>query len=155
MMSFMIPSWAKWAALAVMMAGMYLFGRGDGKAIAEKNMMEYQITALETMRQVEATYRAKELALNKQVEEARNAAVLRETKLQGDAAAARAESGRLRDDLAAFRRNLPGFTEAAIRSYADAASVVLDQCQREYQGLAEQADRIDSDRQTLMDAWPK
>ena len=42
-MNFIIPPWAKWAALAVMMAGMYLFGRGDGKAMKAAELADYKL----------------------------------------------------------------------------------------------------------------
>lgn len=107
--------------------------------------------------QAEATKEAivRERSLQLKVKEAQDAAVLRQNLLLADASRARAESGRLRDSLADIQRKLPSLTEQAVRSYADAASIVLGECQGKYQELAEQADRIDSDRQTLEAAWPK
>lgn len=102
-----------------------------------------------------AQARAKEQSHAKQLNEARNEAIKRETLLRADADRARTQSERLRSDIAAIRSSLPSLTREAINAYADAASVVFDDCQRNYQSMAEQADRIDSDRQTLSDAWPK
>lgn len=55
MMNFIIPPWAKWAALAMMLAGMYLFGRGDGKAIKAAELDSYKTElALATVALVQA-----------------------------------------------------------------------------------------------------
>jgi hypothetical protein len=93
--------------------------------------------------------------LQQQKDEAEHAFQVRQNGLLADAAAARAESVRLRGSLADIRKRLPSLTEQAVRQYADAASVVFGECQERYTELAEQADRIDNDRQKLADAWPK
>lgn len=108
-------------------------------------------SALEATQQAREKEQHWQLTLN----EARNDAVKREIKLSADAAAARNVSGRLQRDLADLRNKLPELTEQAVRQYADAASVVFGECQREYQSLAAITDRIDSDRQTLEKGWPK
>lgn len=97
--------------------------------------------------------RAKEKFFQSQLNEAQHAAKQRETHLRDDANNARNESERLRINIAAIRTNLPSFSEDAIRRYADAASIVFDDCQRKYQELAEVTDRINNDKQTLIDAW--
>lgn len=150
-----IPPWLKGAALAVALVGMYLFGRGDGKAIGRIELQAYQAQVARANAQSAADARAKEQSFQQQLNEARNAAVERETKLRADADRARAESGRLRDTIAAIRRDLPSLTREAVERYANAASVVFTECTDAYQRLAEQADRIDSDRQTLEQAWPQ
>lgn len=99
--------------------------------------------------------RIREKQLQTKVEEARNAAAIREKTLLADAGRARLAADRLRDEIDAARVILPGLTRAAVERYADAASVVFDKCVREYQGLAEQADRLVNDRQTLIDPWPR
>jgi hypothetical protein len=93
--------------------------------------------------------------LQLQKDEAERDFQLRHKNLLADAAAARAESGSLRDSLSDLRKRLPSLTEQAVRQYADTASVVFGECQERYTALAEQADRIDNDRQKLTDAWPK
>ena len=99
--------------------------------------------------------RTREQALQTKVNEAIQNAKNRETKLAADAGRARSESERLRGDLATIRGELPRLARYAVNRYADAASVVFDQCQRSYQDMAADADRLASDRQTLMDAWPR
>jgi hypothetical protein len=61
----------------------------------------------------------------------------------------------MRDTLSATRGGVPGESTAACTQRADAAADVLAQCAGAYQGLAEVADRLDSDRRTLIEAWPK
>lgn len=117
----------------------------------DKAVAEYTAAALVATQAA----RAKEQALQTKVNEAQHAAKIRETKLAADAGRARSESERLRGDLAAIRGDLPRLTRDAVNRYADAASIVFDQCQREYQDMAANADRLASDRQTLIDAWPK
>jgi hypothetical protein len=103
----------------------------------------------------ELAARVKEQDLHYQLREAQDAAKKRERKLLADAAGARGELDRLRDDLATIRHQLPGLTEAAVRGYADTASVVLRECASRYAELAATADALDNDRQTLIEAWPR
>ena len=93
--------------------------------------------------------------LVKQVEDARNDVVKREQVLRRDAAGARQSADGLSDELAELRRRLPKLTADACRQRADALADVFGQCAAEYRSLAETADRLASDRQTLMEAWPK
>jgi septal ring factor EnvC (AmiA/AmiB activator) len=79
----------------------------------------------------------------------------RENRYRADAASARLSVGRLRNTVTDIQRSIPGLTTEAVRQYADTASVVFKDCADRYSALAEQADRIDSDRQTLEQAWPK
>lgn len=99
--------------------------------------------------------RSQEQKLQTKVQEAKNAAAIREKILLADAGRARLAADRLRDDITSIRASLPGLTDAAVRRYADAASVVFDQCVREYSRMAAQADQLANDRQTLIDAWPR
>lgn len=103
----------------------------------------------------EKAARTKEAEWQTTLKEANDAATKRETKNRDDAAAARLAANRLSIDLADLRRKLPELTEQAVRQYADTASVVFGECSSKYIELAETADRIDSDRQKLEDAWPK
>lgn len=93
--------------------------------------------------------------LTKQVEDARNDATKREIDNRRAAAGARAERDGLRDELAAIRKSLPNLADDAVRERADTLANVLGHCSREYQSLAERADRHASDVKTLSDAWPK
>jgi hypothetical protein len=72
-----------------------------------------------------------------------------------DAAAARRTVDGLRDTLYAFRASLPSLAPAAVIERADTAAELFGACASEYQDVAAAADRINSDRQTLIDAWPR
>lgn len=71
------------------------------------------------------------------------------------AGAARRTADGLRDTLYSFRASLPSATPATVIERADTAAELLGACAAEYQDVAAAADRINSDRQTLIDAWPK
>ena len=103
----------------------------------------------------EAATRAQEASFNQRLQDAQNAATKRETKLRADAAAARRTADGLRGTLYEFRASLPNASTSALIARADTAAELLGACVSEYRSVAEAADRIASDRQTLIDAWPK
>lgn len=103
----------------------------------------------------EAATRAQEASFNQRLQDAQNAATKRETKLRADADAARRTVDGLRGTLYNFRASLPNAAPAAVIARADTAAELLGTCADEYRSVAEAADRIASDRQTLIDAWPK
>ena len=103
----------------------------------------------------QADVRAQELAFNQRLQDAQNAATKRETKLRADVADARRSVDGLRGTLYNFRASLPNAAPAAVIARADTAAELLGTCADEYRSVAEAADRIASDRQTLIDAWPK
>ena len=132
------------------------FGGGFGAAwkiqngIAAEKENEYVQQTLRATRDAAATAirRADNVII------AQSEAALRERRLRADAASSRDAVGRLSHaaDEALSRAQA---THAACLNTASAQSVVLNQCAVEYRGLAETADRIESDRQTLVEAWPK
>ena len=67
----------------------------------------------------------------------------------------RAESVRLRDELASARSELSGSTCDSVRAYANAGSVVLDQCSGAYQDLAGKADGHAAAVELMIAAWPR
>lgn len=95
-----------------------------------------------------------ERGYQQQLTKARNDATKRETKLRRDADAARAAADGLRDGVAQFRARIPAASQPACAVAADTAAQLLGECASRYRDVAEQADRLVSDRQTLMDAWP-
>lgn len=102
-----------------------------------------------------ATARAAETTFNRRIEEARNAATVREIALRRDATAARAESDGLRGQLADAARRIAEAPEPAVREYAAMVSELFGECSRRYTALAGQADGHASDVRTLMEAWPR
>jgi hypothetical protein len=109
---------------------------------------------------VQSTLRATELAaqnaarLSKQLADAQNSAALRERGLRADAASSRASALSL-SHVAAEALRRADTTHTACRDVANTQNVVLNQCVGKYRAVAEDADRAISDRQTLIDAWPK
>lgn len=113
--------------------------------------------ASQAQAQRDATQEARriEQARARNIQEAQNEATNRNRKLRADADSARAESERLRDDLAAIARALPGATDTARAEYAAAQRDVLAQCAGAYQELAGKADGHASDAALMQHAWPR
>ena len=102
-----------------------------------------------------STLRAEQHAITTKYQGALNAATERETKLRADADTARRTVDGLRGTLYEFRASLPNASTSALIARADTAAELLGACADEYRSVAEAADRIASDRQTLIEAWPK
>ena len=88
-------------------------------------------------------------------DEAIKAAQERETQFKADAGRASATANGLRGTLYEFRASLPNAAPATVIARADSVAELLGACADEYRSVAEAADRIASDRQTLIDAWPR
>lgn len=109
---------------------------------------------------VEQTLRATELAaknaarLSAQIIDAQNSAALRERGLRADANRSRAALGSLSTAAgeALYRANA---SHDACLVTARTFGELFDASAGKYRALAEEADRIVSDRQTLIDTWPK
>lgn len=71
------------------------------------------------------------------------------------AAAARAESDQLRQQLSDVNARLAIAPVDAVRRYATTANAVLDECQRSYQDVASKADGHAADVLKLQQSWPK
>jgi hypothetical protein len=142
-------------AAAVVLAGAFSAGWvANGWRLGEQ-IAKIRREQAESVAAANEAARLKERALNKQLEEARNDAEKRETALRADADSARKSVVSLRDQLAANKRAMSDASAAAVRQYADAVANVFLDCTDKYRELAEEADRISSERQTLIDAWPK
>jgi hypothetical protein len=144
-------------ALAIVAAALSLFALGHhyGAQGVQADWNKDKLAQAEADAAANETYRLKERAMSKQVEEARNAATIRETALRRDADGARLAADGLRDDLADLRRQLPQLAADACRQRADTLAELFQQCEGNYRGLAEKADRHVSDVQTLRDGWPR
>lgn len=149
-----MPSWWKLAAAALALWLAFTAGWAVQGWRKDAVLQQWLAAAAQAGREAEAAARKKEAALTQQLEEARHAAVKREETLRRDAGAARDAADGLRGELAAIRRSLPGLAADAVRQYADTLADVFGACTDRYRELAEEAGRVESDRQTLMDAWP-
>ena len=103
----------------------------------------------------ESEAREKEQKQATQLAEAQNAAKKRETQLRIDAADSRHQLDRLRIELSEGIRRMPTESCDASRKRSEVTSELFGQCASEITGLAETLDRIESERQTLIQAWPK
>ena len=111
------------------------------KAHAEQKLVEVQQSAATAIRQLD------------NVLVAQNAGAARAIRLRSDLDSARTELDRLRIAL----RTLPTAdpTTGTRPDRADPARELLAACAAELVEMGGIADRINSDRQTLIDAWPK
>ena len=71
------------------------------------------------------------------------------------AASARAESERLRNQVAAASSGVSTATVTSLRDYAATLSTVFGECVAEFEGLAKTADGHAFDSRTLRQAWPQ
>jgi hypothetical protein len=139
------------AIAAALVAGMWQLDKSRQSVGYDRAVSEYTTQAFKA----DQAARLREQALQLQVTKAQDASKVRETKLAADAAAARRAANGLRDDLATIRNSLPSLAHDAIERYADTASVVFQECADRYSELAAKTDAIASERQTLIDAWPR
>jgi hypothetical protein len=140
-----------WGYVAI--AGV-IFGMGGTAAWKVQAWRITHIKAEHTQQVAEATAKvaaAEQANLNKQIE-ANNAKTKRETTIQAAAAAVRNERYGLRDVTGAF---IAKATPITCNERAKAVAVVFDQCAGRLEEMAATADRLESDRQLLLESWPK
>lgn len=111
------------------------------KAHAEQKLAQIQHNAAASIRRAD------------NVIAAQNAATARSVAIRRDRDSAYAELDRLRDTL----RTMPGAgdTTTACADRTDPARELFADCAAQLTDMAGKADRINSDRQTLIDAWPR
>lgn len=97
----------------------------------------------------------KERKMQKQKDEAIDAATERETKIRADYAAAHAAAIGLQRSVADLRGQLATASVEACRTTADAALAVFGECEDQYRAVATAAAGHASDVKTLSDAWPE
>ena len=129
---------------------------GFGSAWQIKSWMElenenHRITAA---RESERELYALEQRRRTQVINAANDARVRESKLRADAVAAQSAVGELRDTIADSVQAARGNPYADAKR-ANALGELLLECSKEYSEVAGIADRLNSERVMLIDAWPR
>lgn len=97
---------------------------------------------------------AETIRLQEQSDKSQRMAEVRLAAISRDAAANRDALERLRH-ASTEALLLSGHSHSTCIDRATALKDVFDQCSGAFTGLAETADRINSDRQTLVDSWPK
>ena len=145
-----------YAATAVVAVALGFAGgwKTQGWRLGEQ-IADIERASAEASAKTQAAARAAEQSFALQLQKAQDESAKRETKLRADVADARRSVDGLRGTLYNFRASLPNAAPAAVIARADTAAELLGTCADEYRSVAEAADRIASDRQTLIDAWPK
>lgn len=89
----------------------------------------------------------------------RDAAVTEGTKrdetIRTLAVSSAAATGSLRDAIAKINSAVPNYSADALRALASAYGDVLAECQGRRTEVAEEAERLNSEKRTLIEAWPK
>lgn len=145
-----------YAATAVVAAALGFAGgwKTQGWRFGEQ-IADIERASAEASAKAQAAARAAEQSFALQLQKAQDESAKRETKLRADVADARRSVDGLRGTLYNFRASLPNAAPAAVIARADTTAELLGTCADEYRSVAEAADRIASDRQTLIEAWPK
>lgn len=98
---------------------------------------------------------AKERELIRQKEDAENAAAKRQIELEASITDLRHQLDGMRFAASEQRKRIATLTVDAARRVADAGVTVFGECAAEYSKVAVAADECLSERQTLIEAWPK
>lgn len=151
----MIPLWWKWAVLGVAL-GLVWWGivgilsareqRGYDRAVAEYNV---KLLAAQT------TAREREQELLGRVTAAQEENANRERQIAALAGAVAKSSASLRDTVAAYSNSLSGASADSLRGSVALLGGLLDLCADRYRGMAREAERELSAKQTLIEAWPR
>lgn len=107
-----------------------------------------KLVAEQAANQREAEYQSQLRKANHDAEE-------RQAALAADIDSLNRQLERVRHDRNALRARVAELSAEAARRVADAGIQLLGECETEYGRVAEAADQCLSDRQTLIDSWPK
>lgn len=153
MFSLLSPyKWLIYAGLAIVLSlGAWRYTVKQQDIGYQRAVSQYTAKQLEN----EKIARAKETALNQQLEEARNAATIRDQKITALSGTLESTTSKLRDTITGLRKQLNNDSLLAARRKADTSLALLGECTREYRQMAEDADRHASDVKLLQEAWPK
>jgi hypothetical protein len=99
--------------------------------------------------------RQRELQLQSQVDEANQHAHERDQTIQALAARAGVSANGLRDTIAAIGNSMSGATADALRNTARTYGDILAECATRRGELAVKAEKLNSEKRTLIEAWPK
>lgn len=142
-----------WTHTLAAIIGAVLAASGTWK-VGQWRLDAYKVEAMREKLAAEQTAYNVATQRMKEAQNAQRQAAARAEQARRDAAAARGAADGLRDDLAtALRTN--SYSLAACNDGAAIVADVLQRCTGAYRDLAQTADRLDNDRRTLMDAWPK
>ncbi len=142
-------------AVALVVGALIAFGWSKGAEHVQAKWDAEKGRALAAQIVAEQTARAREQSMVSQIRKAENDANDREEKRRAAVSAAGDSADKLRLALNTIRNGLPGNSADACRSTASAVLAVFGECSAALGEMAGQADGIASDRQTLIDSWPK
>tara|TARA_R110000868_G_scaffold376148_5_gene640942 strand:+ start:4318 stop:4809 length:492 start_codon:yes stop_codon:yes gene_type:complete len=152
MLPFALPTLVKFGVVAIAISGAVVY---SVSAIRSYGQEQYdRAKAEDAVEYVKASLKYRKELEDKLIG-AMNAAKEREKILAENADSARISANRLRDKLEAIRSSLPALASDAVRRYADTATVLLNGCTEKYRELGASADKLYSDKITLIEAWPK
>lgn len=143
------------AAVLAFLAATFVAGCVTGREQVQDKWDADKAIRLQAALVADMAARTKEQSLITKLSEAQNAATEREKKIRADYDAAHRAALGLRDTVAALRRELPSAAADACRVTADATLAVFGECSAQLGEVAAAADSLASDRQTLIDAWPR
>lgn len=148
----LLPAWLCPVAVAALI-GVGLYQRSnlhEERALWAAERLE---SAKMALRSIEVA-QAETIRLQGVKDEAVKKANIRADANKKAAAAAGSERDRLRDELDAASRDLPGLPHQACLARADALSAVLAECARAFTGMAGKAEGHANDAMTFDEAWP-
>jgi hypothetical protein len=79
----------------------------------------------------------------------------REETIRSLAASAAAATSSMRDTVAKIDRGVPNYSTDALRALAGTYGQLLAECQGRRTEVAEEAERLNSEKRTLIEAWPR
>lgn len=145
--------WAKRVLLiGLALAAAYFYARWQGERAAHANTRTAMATAALQSAADAATTTAQ---LQKDKDHALQTAAKRAQSHRADADSARTELDRLRHTLATSPADPGANTCTTTPDRADPARELLGHCAGALTDLAATADRLNADRLTLLDAWPR
>lgn len=86
---------------------------------------------------------------------ATNEGAKREETIRSLAASAAAAAGGLRDTIAKVDRAVPDYSVDALRALTSTYGQLLAECQGRRSEVAEEAERLNSEKRVLIEAWPR
>jgi hypothetical protein len=151
----LLPGWA-YGVISLALAGALAAShRYAYEAGADNREAHVQNKYLKDYTESLQAARDKEQSLQAKARKAEHDFSTRKNRILADAAASRRESDGLRNELASIRTSLPAQSLAASRGIADALAELFGACTERYLRVAEQADALQNERDTLIQAWPK
>lgn len=99
--------------------------------------------------------RVRTAELQAQANNATTEGAKREETIRSLAATTAAAAGGLRDAVAKINRGVPDYSADALRALAGTYGQLLEECHRGRRESAAESERLNSEKRTLMEAWPK